>query len=91
MRLVLVTGQEPPAKENTIGLEGANRLTTLGLEKKATLAKYLGPLIGRDGHAEDLTPEQARHVWRQLQAMPEPAGNGQGRGQLPNGEPAGMG
>jgi hypothetical protein len=82
---------EPADREKTIGLEGASRLTALALEKKATLAKYLEPLLGRGGHCEDLTPEQARHVWRQLQALPEPAGNGQGRRQEPKGEPAGMG
>jgi hypothetical protein len=70
----LAARQDRPKK--TIGLEGANKLTALAAQKNAILDKYLEKFAP----AEDLTPEQARHIWKQLTALPDPGGTNGPRG-----------
>jgi hypothetical protein len=55
-----------------IGADGARRLQELATRKGVPLAESLGKVIGHSGTStENLTREQARAVWKLLEALPE--------------------
>jgi hypothetical protein len=73
-----------------IGPTGARRLQELATHKGVPLADYLGKVVGNgDAPAETLTPDQARAVWKVLDALPDarPTAAPQGPQQEPTPEP----
>jgi hypothetical protein len=55
-----------------IGADGACRLQELATRKGVPLAEYLGKIVGNsDTPTENLTREQARAVWKLVEALPE--------------------
>jgi hypothetical protein len=74
-----------------IGPAGARRLQELATRKGVPLADYLGKVVGNSGtSAETLTADQARAVWKVLDALPDarPGEAPQGPQQVPTPEPA---
>jgi hypothetical protein len=74
-----------------IGPAGEARLQELARRKGVPLAEYLGKVIGNGGApAETLTADQARAVWKLLDAMPDarPSEPSQGPQQVATPEPA---
>jgi hypothetical protein len=56
----------------SIGPAGARRLQELAVRKGATLPEYVGKVLGGElAPAEALTAEQARAVWKLLDALPD--------------------
>jgi hypothetical protein len=73
-----------------IGPAGAGRLQELATRKGVPLADYLGKVIRNGGApAETLTTDQARAVWKLLDALPDarPTAARQGPQQVPTSEP----
>jgi hypothetical protein len=55
-----------------IGLAGARRLQELAIQKGVSLADYVGRVVGNGGvPAETLTADQARAMWKVLDALPD--------------------
>jgi hypothetical protein len=58
----------------TIGSDGAKKLTELPMRKGVCLDEYLaGADVSQFQPLAEVAPEQARQVWRSLQALPDPA------------------
>jgi hypothetical protein len=75
-----------------IGPAGAGRLQELATRKAVPLSDYLTKVVGSAGTpAEALTTDQARAVWKVLDALPDarPSEPPQGPQQVPTAEPAG--
>jgi hypothetical protein len=73
-----------------IGPAGARRLQELARRKSVLLADYLGKVVGNGGApAETLTADQARAVWKVLDALPDarPTAAPQAPQQVPTTEP----